>query len=161
MHRKHTPLGCEVVRDRENSLFHVSGIFRSEDDEFFVFEAQVDTCRRAHAGREAISRKRACVVDHEIGSAKARKLLARRANEHRVHKKGVIWPRANDADIDAILWVPSCETVEAVKSLACVEVVERTLPVDLEGVLVEGDINRPPPNIVLRGGILDYALVLR
>jgi hypothetical protein len=75
-----------------------------------------------------------------------------------VHEKRVIWPRTDDADLDAILWVPTREAVETVESLACVEVIERALAVDLEGVLVEGDINRPPPNIVLRGGILTTRL---
>ena len=85
----------------------------------------------------------------------------RRADEHRVHEKRVIRPRADDADLDAILRIPAGEAVETVEPLACVEVVERALAVDRERVLVERDVHRPPPDVVLRCGILDDALVLR
>ena len=95
------------------------------------------------------------------GCAEAREFLARRADEHRVHEQRVIRPRANHADLDAILRIPAREAVEAVEPLARVEIVERALAVDLERVLVERDVHRPPPDLLLRCGILDDAFVLR
>jgi hypothetical protein len=71
----------------------------------------------------------------------------------------MIWPRADDADLDAILRVPSRETIKTIKSFTRVQVIESALPVDLEGVFIKRDIHWPPPNILLRRGILDHALV--
>jgi hypothetical protein len=47
-----------------------------------------------------------------------------------VHEERVIRPRADDADLDAILRVPAGEAVEAVKALLGVEIIERALAVD-------------------------------
>ena len=93
--------------------------------------------------------------------AEARELLLRRADEHGVHEERVIRPRADDADLDAIARIPAREAVEAIEPLARVEVVERALAVDLEGVRVARDVDRAPPDVVLRVGMLDDALVLR
>ena len=98
-------------------------------------------------------------VHDEIRRAEAREFLARRANEHRVHEERVIRPRADDADLDAILRIPAREAVETIEPLACVEVVEGALAVDLERVFVERDVDRPPPDVLLRGGMFDDALV--
>ncbi len=95
------------------------------------------------------------------GSPKGREFLARRADQHGVHEQGVIRPRADDADLDAVLGIPAGEAVEAIEPLARVEVVERALAVDLEGVLVERNVHRSPPDVVLGFGVLDDALVLR
>ena len=80
---------------------------------------------------EAVGGKRAGVVDHEVGLAEARQFLLRRADEHGVHEQRVIRPRADDADLDAILRIPAGEAVEAIEPLARVEIVERALAVDL------------------------------
>ena len=76
MHREHAALRREVVRDREDALLHLAGVFGAEDDEFLVFEAEVDARRRAHAGREPVGGKGSRVEDDEIGLAEAREFLA-------------------------------------------------------------------------------------
>ena len=53
--------GREVIRDGEDALLHLAGVFGAEDDQFAVLEAEVDAGRRAHAGREAIGGKGAGV----------------------------------------------------------------------------------------------------
>jgi hypothetical protein len=50
------------------------------------------------------------------------------------HEESMVSACTDDADLDAVLWVPSCKTVENVNKLAGVEVVDGTLAVDLEGV---------------------------
>src|SRR4249919_1320114 len=84
----------------------------------------------------------------------------RRTNEHGVHEERVIWPRANDANLDAMFRIPACEAVETIKPLARVEIVKRALAIDLERALVARNIHRSPPDVVFRSGMLDYALVL-
>ena len=78
-----------------------------------------------------------------------------------MHEERVIRPRADDAHLDAILRVPAREAVEAIEPLARVQIIERALAVDLKGALVAGDVDRAPPDVVLRLGMLDHALVFR
>ena len=54
----------------------------------------------------------------------------RRANQHGVHEKRVIWPRTNHPHLDPILRVPTGETIEAIKPLAGIEVIQRALAID-------------------------------
>ena len=94
------------------------------------------------------------------GVAEAGEFLLRRADEHGVHEERVIRPRADDADLDAMLRIPAGEAVEAIEPLARVEIIERALAVDLERALVARDVHRSPPDVVFRSGMLDHALVL-
>ena len=66
------------------------------------------------------------------GSPKLASSSLRRADQHGVHEERVIRPRADDADLDAILRVPAGEAVEAIEPLARVQIVERALAVDLQ-----------------------------
>jgi|HubBroStandDraft_6_1064221.scaffolds.fasta_scaffold2323110_1 hypothetical protein len=59
----------------------------------------------------AIGRKRAGVVDDQVGVAEVFQLMLRWPDEHGMHEERVIWPRANHANLDAIFWVPPRETV--------------------------------------------------
>ena len=158
MHREHAPLRREVVRNRKDAFFHLAGVFGAEDDELLVLNAEVDARGRAHAGRELVRGKCARVDDDELRLTEAREFLFRRADEHGVHEERVIRPRADDADLDAILRVPA---VEAIKALLRVEIIERALAVDSEGVLIARDVHRPPPDVALRVGMLDHTLVFR
>jgi hypothetical protein len=83
-----------------------------------------------------------------------------RAKRTIVHEEGVVGTRSDDADLDAVLGVPSGETVENVDVVARIEVVDRPLAVDLERVLVHLDVDSSPPDIVLRGLLVDDTLVL-
>ena len=57
--------------------------------------------------------------------------------------------------------MPAGKAVHHVEPLAGVEVIDGTLAVHLEAVLVHREIHRPPPHVVFRGGMFDHALVLR
>ena len=78
-----------------------------------------------------------------------------------MHEEGVVGARGDDADLDAVLGVPAGETIKDVDVLTGVEVVDRTLTVDLEGVLIEGNVDRAPPDVVLGSLLVDDTLVLR
>src|SRR5262249_10236155 len=52
------------------------------------------------------------------------------------------------------------EGVHTVELLLGIEVVLRSLQVNLKRGLVDGNVDGPPPDILLRGRALDYALVL-
>ena len=61
VHRQHAALRREVIRDREDAFLHLAGVLGAEDDQFPVFEAEIDARRRAHAAGQAIGGKRAGV----------------------------------------------------------------------------------------------------
>ena len=73
----------------------------------------------------------------------------------------MIRTRADDADLETILCIPSGEAIETVKTLMRVEVVLRPLAIDIKGMRIQRDVHSPPPNVILRDGILDDALILR
>jgi hypothetical protein len=58
-------------------------------------------------------------------------LRSLRADKHVAHEEGVVGTRADDADLDLVLLVPSCVTVDNVDAVPCVEVVNGSLAVDL------------------------------
>jgi hypothetical protein len=78
-----------------------------------------------------------------------------------MHEQRVIRTRTDDADLETILCIPSGEAIETVKALTRVEVVLRPLAIDIKGTRIQRDVHCAPPNVILRGGILDDALVLR
>ena len=57
-------------------------------------------------------------------------LLPRGSNEHVSHEEGMIRSGANDANVDAIPFVPSCKTVDDVNSIPGVKVVDSALSID-------------------------------
>ena len=160
VHGKQPAPGREVVRHREHALLHFAGVFGAEDDELAVFEAEVNAGLRTDARGQAVGGELAGVVDDEVRLAEVRQLLFRRPDEHRVHEQRVIGPRADHANLDAILRVPAGEAVEAVQALAGVEVVLGAFAVDRKRLRVERDVHRPPPDVLFRSRVLDDPLVL-
>src|SRR4029077_2810623 len=160
MHREQTTFRRKIIGNGKNAFFHLAGIFGTQDNKFLVLEAEIDAGRRAHAGRQSIRRKRACVVDDEVWCPKAGEFLTRRTDEHGVHEERVIRPRADDAYLDAIFRIPACEAVETVEPLARVEIVKRPLAVDLECAFVARNVYWSPPHVVFGRGMLDHTLVL-
>src|SRR6266496_6125380 len=105
MHREQPALRRKVIGDGKYTFLHLAGVFGAEDNKLLILETEVDTRGRAHAARQAICRKRARIVDDEIGRAKAGEFLLRWTDEHRVHEERVIRPRADHAYLDAMLRV--------------------------------------------------------
>jgi hypothetical protein len=53
-----------------------------------------------------------------------------RTDEHVAHEKSVVCTSAHDSDLDPVLLVPSCKTVDDVDAISGVEVVDGTFSVD-------------------------------
>ena len=71
----------------------------------------------------------------------------------------MIRPRADHADLDAILQDPTQRSHRNNKPLAAVEVIASTLAVDGEPRGIERDIDRAPLNLILGGALFDDAFV--
>ena len=118
-----------VEQDSEDALLHLPGVFGTQDDHFFFGEVDGHRGGRGHASGEAVGGKGAGVVDDIVG-AEMLELLSRRTDEHVPHKQGVICAGADDADVDAIPFVPSCEAVNDIDAIAGVEIVDGSFAID-------------------------------
>jgi hypothetical protein len=49
----------------------------------------------------------------------------------------MVGTRANNADLDSVALIPSCEAVDNVDSVSCVQVVNGTFAVDLPNLPIE------------------------
>jgi hypothetical protein len=160
VHREDHPLWRKIIRHRKDPLIHFAGVLGTKDDEFTVFQAKINAGFGTHARREPVSRKGARVEDDEVRFTKVRKLLVSWSDEHGVHEKRVIWPRADDPDLDLVIGIPAGEAIKAVKPLAGVEVIAGALAIDGERMWLERDVDGPPPDFVFGNLMLDHPLVL-
>lgn len=141
--------------------FHLTGVFRTENDDFATLQTQVNTCPTRHAGGEAIGGESPGVVDHEIGRTKGLKLFVSWPNEHGVHEQGMVWPRTDDANFQSLPGIPSCIGINNIKPRLGVQIIDGSLSIDQIGPLFQSKIDRAPPDIGFRLRVLDNSLVLR
>lgn len=72
----------------------------------------------------------------------------------------MVRPGSDHSDFDAVLGVPAGVTIKDVDVLTGVEVIDSSLAVDLESVLVELDVDWTPPDVLGTGLFVDDTLVL-
>ena len=58
------------------------------------------------------------------------KIFSIGSDEHISHKQSVVGTSTNNSDLDLVLLVPSCEAVDNVDSISCVQVINGTFTVD-------------------------------
>jgi hypothetical protein len=75
-------------------------------------------------------------------------------------KSTMIGTGTDDTHFDAILWIPSSISVKDVDTLAGLQIIDRTLPVDHKSMLIKGNVHRAPPHIILTPGFGNDTLVL-
>jgi hypothetical protein len=108
----------------EDTLLHLTSIFRAEDDHFHSFEVDLDRRCRTHTLCKTIGRKLTSIIDYEIGFAEFCELRFCRTDEHVIllgidyqtqyqrchciayHEQGMVCPGTDDADFDSVLWIP-------------------------------------------------------
>ena len=78
---------------------------------------------------------------------------------HDLHEKRVVRASADDADLDAVVGIPSGEGVDDVNLLAGIEIVFGTLAVDLEGVLTDVHVDIAPPDVICGGGVFGDSFI--
>lgn len=128
---EHVVLDRHLVEENcENTLLHLTSVLGTEDNHLLLGEVDGNGCRRGHTLSESVCWERTGVVDGVIG-VEVLELRSLRADKHVAHEQGVVGTRADDADLDLVLLVPSCVTVDNVDAVPCVEVVNGSLAVDL------------------------------
>mmetsp|Transcript_8261 Transcript_8261/g.21329 ORF Transcript_8261/g.21329 Transcript_8261/m.21329 type:complete len:255 (-) Transcript_8261:70-834(-) len=148
-----------VHHEREHALLHLTRVLRAEHDHLSALEVEVDRARRRHAIDIAVRREGARVIDDEVRDEVV-ELILRAWDEHVPHEERVVRPRAHDADLHAVVLVMPSIRVNHKETLLRAEVVDRALAVDHERLVRERDVDRAPPDVVLRGVVLDDALIL-
>jgi len=76
-----------------------------------------------------------------------------------VHEQGVIGTRADHANRGAIFLVPAGESVDDVQLLPGVEIVDGAFAIDLKSLLVDRDVDGPPPYFIFGIGMLNNPFV--
>lgn len=78
--------GLEVVHDTEDTLLHLSGVFRSENDHLHTLEVDLNRGRRGHTGGESVGGELTSIVDDEIGLSEVGEFSGSRSDKHVVHE---------------------------------------------------------------------------
>mmetsp|Transcript_101182 Transcript_101182/g.283640 ORF Transcript_101182/g.283640 Transcript_101182/m.283640 type:complete len:405 (+) Transcript_101182:370-1584(+) len=153
-HQRH-----QVVHDGKDPLLHLTGILRAQDHHLATLEGHRNGRGGGHALGLAIGGKHTGVEDDEGGLEARLQLLLRRRHEHILHEKGVVRAGSDHPHGNPVLLVPAAIPVDDVEPLASVQVVDSTLAVGQEGLVVELDVDLPPPDVVSGGFLKDDALV--
>ena len=73
----------------------------------------------------------------------------------------MIGSSANDSNFGAVLWIPTSVCIHNVQMIPSIEIVNCTLAIDLENVVINIDVDRTPPNIIFGVLVADNSFVRR
>src|SRR5687768_5654874 len=76
-----------------------------------------------------------------------------------MHEERMIGPGTDHADLYAMLRIPTRERVDHVEPRPRIEIVDRALPIDLERGVIHCNVHSAPPDVFLRCGMLNDALI--
>ena len=161
VHRQEAFFRHQVVHDRENTLLHFTGVFGAENDEFTTFKREIDARARGKRRRGRVGLELTGVEDDEIRFAEVGKFFSRRTDEHVVHEQRVISASANDANFNAVLGIPTGESVDDVKMIAGVQIIDCARTILQERGIGHLNVDVAPPNIVSALRIVDNTFVFR
>src|SRR5262245_60545554 len=148
------------MHDGEDSLLHFASVFRSEDHHFLRLKIQADARLAADSFDRVVRREWARIENHPVGLAELSQLRLAGTDEHVLHEQSVIGPRADDADLDAVLQIPARIAVNDVNALTPGQVVDGPLAVDAVRLRRQLDIDVSPPDVASDAGLIDNSLVL-
>ena len=162
MHRQHALQRQRVIQNREDALLHFTGVLTAKDHHFARLEIDIDRGLARQAGYARARLRLAAVVDHPIRLAEICQFLLRRTNQHVPHEQRMVGTPANNADLQPMLRIPRRIAVNAIDVIPPrVQRDDGGVLQDREGLLADGDVDVPPPDVILGNGVLNDALVLR
>lgn len=124
-----------VEENGENTLLHLTSVLGTKDNHLLLGEVDSDGGWGGHALGVSVGWERSGVVDGVIW-VEVFKILAIWADQHVAHEESVVCTRADNANLDLVLLVPSCETIDNVDAVAGVEVIDSTLTVNLPDLMI-------------------------
>lgn len=111
------------------TLLHLTSILGSKNDHLFLCKVDGHRGTRGHTLGISVCWERTSVVDGVIW-VKVLKILAIRSDEHVAHEKSVVGTSTDNSNLDLVLLVPSCESVDDVDTVSCVQIIDGTFSVD-------------------------------
>lgn len=60
-----------------------------------------------------------------------------RSDEHVAHEESMVGTSTDNPDSDAVLLVPSCEAVDDIDAVSCVQVINSSLSVDFPDLIID------------------------
>jgi len=96
----------EIMHDGKDTLLHLAGVFRTEDDHLHTLEVDFNRGCGTHTLRKTVGRELTSVVDDEVWFTKVGELLLGRADQHVMHEEGVVSTGANNPDLNTVLRIP-------------------------------------------------------
>lgn len=118
-----------VEENGEDTLLHLPGVLRTQDDHLLLGKVDGYRSGRSHAGREPVRREGTGVVNNVVG-VEMLQLLPRGADEHVSHEQCMVGSGTDDAHMDSITFIPTCKAIDNIDPISGVEIVNRTLSVD-------------------------------
>ena len=106
-----------IEENGENTLLHLTSILSTQDDHLLLSEVDGDGRSRGHALSVSVGRERTGVVDGVVG-VEMLKFFWIGSDKHVAHEKSVVGTSADDSDLDLVLLVPSCITIDNVNSIS-------------------------------------------
>lgn len=129
--------GHLIEENGEDALLHLAGVFGAKNDHLPLGKVDGDRSSRGHAFGEAVCRERSGIVNHVVGM-EALEFLGRGADKHVAHEESMVGTGADNADIDAVAFIPSSEAVDNVDAISGVEVVDGAFSVDSPHLRAKG-----------------------
>jgi hypothetical protein len=125
-----------VEENGEDTLLHLTSILGTQDNHLLLSEVDRNRSSRGHTLGVSVSWERTSIVDGVIW-VEVLKVFALWANEHVAHEQCMVGSSTDDADLDAVLLVPSGKTIDDVDAISGVEVINCTLTVDSPDLLID------------------------
>jgi len=158
--RKDIDLGEQIVHHREDRLLDLSGKTRSSDhhspfrdvEQHEGFASRVLDVRISLESRGMDNRPIRLELCESIG--------IELPDEHVASEQAVPRMFGDNAHLDAVAGIRSCVAVLD-KHFTTLEIGAEAKPDQVEVTRLERFVDRAPPDVVLRGGLLDHELVVR
>lgn len=123
-----------VEENGEDTLLHLTSVLGTKDNHLLIGEVDGNGGWGGHTLGVSVCWERTGIVDGVVW-LEMLEILWIWADEHVAHEEGVVGAGADDADLDLVLLVPSCETIDDVDAISRVQVVDGSLAVDLPDLL--------------------------
>jgi len=161
VHRKEALLRHEIIHDREDALLHLARVLGSENDKLAALEVDIDGGRGSKGFSRRIGDELTRIEDDDVRSSKVGEFFFSRTDQHVVHEERVIGASADNAHFDAVFRIPTGESVDDIKVIASVQVVDSASAVLHERRFGHLLVDRSPPDVLIALGIVDDTLVFR
>jgi hypothetical protein len=118
-----------IEENSEDTLLHLSGVLRTEDNHLLFRKVDCNRGSRSHALSISVGGERSSVVNGVVW-VEVLEIFSLRSDEHVSHEQSMVCTSADDSNSDAVFFIPSCESVDNINAVSGVQIIDSTLSVD-------------------------------